>query len=137
MGDSVQIGVVLETTPPTTTATLTQNANAAGWNNTDVDLILSATDEPGGSGVSLIEYSIDGGPSIIEPGDNVTLRFTDEGIHTVTYHAVDTAFNAEAEKSLQVKIDKTAPVPVHSGPFAVDEGTSILLDGTESTDLLS
>ena len=36
-----------------------------------------------------------------------------------------------------MRIDKTQPVPTYSGPFAVGEGSSVLPDGSESSDLLS
>jgi Ca2+-binding RTX toxin-like protein len=38
---------------------------------------------------------------------------------------------------LTLRIDKTAPVAVHDGPFIINEGDSILLDGSASYDALS
>ncbi|MFK8114585.1 MAG: CARDB domain-containing protein, partial [Rubripirellula sp.] len=128
---------VADTISPTTSLVRAPEANAVGWNNTDVSLTLNAIDSLGGSGVSHIAYSINGGAPVSEPGDSVSLLLTDEGIHTVRYYAVDAALNAEAERSVQVRIDKTAPVPVYSGPFIVDEGSSTLPDGSTSTDALS
>lgn len=134
--DSVQIGVVLETTPPVTTATLSPAANAAGWNNTDVDLTLSAVDEPGGSGVRLIGYSIDGGDPVTAGGENVLLSFAEEGVHTVTYYAVDAAFNAETEQTIEIRIDKTAPLAVDDLVSVDEGGATDTLDGG-STSVLS
>ncbi len=132
-----QIVVMGDSIAPTTTAVVTPEPNAHGWNHTDADLILIAMDNDGGSGVREIAYSIDGGPATTVPGATVTLNFTDEGIYTVAYHAVDVALNVEGTQTIKVKIDRTAPVPVHGGPFSVDEGDSIQLIGTGSSDALS
>jgi hypothetical protein len=129
--------LIADSIPPTTSVSRTPAANAAGWNNTDVSLTLSSVDEPSGSGVSQIIYSINGGAPVTESGDLVGLSFVDEGIYTVTFYAVDAALNAEAERSLQVRIDKTEPIPTYSGPFVVDEGSSVLPDGSASSDPLS
>ena len=134
---TAQIVVVGDSIAPTTGARLTPEPNSYGWNNTDVTLILTATDNPGGSGAGEIVYSIDGGPATTVPGDLVTLEFADEGIFSVAYHAVDVALNVEATQTIVISIDKTAPVPVHGGPFSVDEGDSIQLNGAGSTDGLS
>ena len=134
---TAEIEVTGDMIPPTTTATVTPAPNAYGWNNTDVELTLTATDNESGSGVSEIVYSIDGGASTTVLGDTVTLDFTDEGIHTVAFHATDIALNVEATQTIQIKIDKTAPIPVHAGPFTVNEGDSINLDGRLSDDALS
>ncbi|RMF40340.1 MAG: hypothetical protein D6753_11895, partial [Planctomycetota bacterium] len=124
-----------DATAPTTTATITPTPNSAGWNHTDTDLTLTAVDS--GSGVALISYSIDGGPSTTLFSDTVTLSFTDEAIHTIQYHAVDFAQNAEPVQTVHVRIDKTVPNPIHAGPFIVAEGSTLLLDGSASTDALS
>ena len=45
--------------------------------------------------------------------------------------------NVEAERTLEIKIDKTFPVAAHNGPFVVNEGDAILLNGASSYDALS
>ncbi|MEQ9408902.1 MAG: CARDB domain-containing protein, partial [Fuerstiella sp.] len=122
---------------PTTVATASVAANAAGWNNTNVDVVLSATDNTGGSGVAYLRYSVDGGPLQQTFGDTQTIAFSAEGIHNIAWQAVDFAQNTESLQTLTVRIDKTAPVAVHGGAYSVDEGDSITLDGTGSTDTLS
>jgi VCBS repeat-containing protein len=131
--DSIQVGVVLETTPPTTTATRSPAANLAGWNNSDLNVVLSAVDQADGSGVSLIVYSIDDGTPVIASGDNVTLPFTDEGIHAVTYYAVDAALNAESPRTIEVRVDKTAPVAAGDSGTVFEGGTVDILDGGASS----
>jgi hypothetical protein len=103
--------LVLDAIPPTTTATASPGPNTAGWNNTDVTVTLTATDNPGGSGVQAITYTLTGAQT---GGSSVTASTTAfllsaEGATTVTYHATDNAGNVEADKTLVIKIDKTPP----------------------------
>ena len=100
-----------DTIPPTTAAMASPGPNAAGWNNTDVTVVLTATDNPGGSGVQAITYTLTGAQA---GGSSVTASATSfpisaEGTTTVTYHATDNAGNVEADKTLVLKIDKTPP----------------------------
>ncbi|MCA9035909.1 MAG: hypothetical protein KDA91_12315, partial [Planctomycetaceae bacterium] len=122
---------------PTTIATPSVAPNSAGWNRTDVEVVLTATDNTGGSGVSGLMYSIDGGPVQITFSNTQTILLSNEGIHTITYQAVDLAQNIEALQILTVRIDKTAPTAIHSGPFTVEEGNIVQLGGDASTDGLS
>jgi len=51
----------LDSTPPVTTASPSPGPNSNGWNNTDVTVTLSSTDnEPGGTGVKQIQYGLTG-----------------------------------------------------------------------------
>jgi len=102
-----------DTTPPTTTATVSPAPNANGWNNTNVMVSFSATDNPGGSGVKAITYSATGAQPIDQTtatGNSASTPITAEGETTITFFATDNAGNAEAPKSVTVKIDKTKPV---------------------------
>ena len=49
-----------DTTPPTTMATNSPAANSNGWNNTDVTVDLTATDDATESGVKQIGFSLSG-----------------------------------------------------------------------------
>jgi subtilase family serine protease len=122
---------------PTTTADASVPANEAGWNNTDVEITLTATDNDGGSGVAALRYSLNGEPYQTFFSETQTLSLSSEGIHTIAYQAVDFAQNTEALKTLTVRIDKTAPAVVHDGPFTVNEGSTVSLTGAASTDSLS
>jgi hypothetical protein len=111
-------GVVADTTPPTTTATSSPNPNASGWNNTNVALTLNATDNPGGSGVKEIQFSLNGAQSGagLVSGSVVTVPIAAEGTTTLTYFARDNANNAEAPRTLPVQIDKTPPTVTFASP---------------------
>jgi len=111
-------GVVADTTPPTTTATPSPNPNASGWNNTNVAVTLNATDNPGGSGVKEIQFSLNGAQSGagLVSGGVASVPIAAEGTTTLTYFARDNANNAEAPKTLPVQIDKTPPTVTFASP---------------------
>jgi hypothetical protein len=95
----------VDTTPPTIAATATPAANAAGWNNTNVTVALTATDD---TSVASITYSTGGAPTTV-PGATATVPVTTDGLTTVTYSATDSAGNTSAPRTLTVRLDKTAP----------------------------
>lgn len=99
---------VPDTTPPSTSALAAPGANADGWNAGPVSVTLSANDNTGGSGVASISWSMAGAQS----GSGTfasPIAITAEGSTTVTYFATDRAGNAEAPKTLTVRIDTIAP----------------------------
>ena len=124
-----------DTEAPTTTATPTPEQNSAGWNNANVEVALSATDN-GGFGVEEIIYAATGAQQIAEQtvsGRSATLpAITAEGETTITYHATDTAGNAEAEQTFKVKLDKTTPDAV-SGLSAAPGNSKADLSWTNPT----
>src|SRR5208337_1826609 len=123
IANSVSINVTGDVVPPTTTATVTPAPNAAGWNNTDVGVTLSAVDNPGGSGVDRILYAVDGGPASSVAGNTASLNFVDEGIHTIEFQAVDAVGNVEPAQTIQVKFDKTPPTS-YVNPLAPQQTSS-------------
>lgn len=96
--------------PPVTVLAATPLANAAGWNNTDVTVELTATDDR--SGVKEIHWALMGAQTAqgVTPGDVAVIPFHAEGSTTITYFAVDNAGNVEAPHIATLNIDKTAPV---------------------------
>jgi hypothetical protein len=99
-----------DTTPPQTTATTVPAPNAAGWHRQNVTVNLAATDA--GSGVKEITYRLTGAQTAAAKtvtGAAATVAITTEGTTTVAYKAKDNAGNVEAEHTLVVKLDKTAP----------------------------
>jgi hypothetical protein len=100
-------------TAPQTTASVSPNPNAEGWNQSSVTVTLTAADDTGGSGVRDVSYVLSGvgaAPPATTAGNVATFSITAEGITTVTYHATDNAGNIETAKTLTVRIDVTAPV---------------------------
>ncbi len=115
-----------DTTRPATAANGSPAANATGWNNSDVTVSLSASDE-GGSGVQEIVYSL-GGTQTVVAGSTASVQIGAEGVTTLSYFARDNAGNEEQAKTLDVKIDKTKPTVAYSGnrgSYTVDQSISI------------
>jgi hypothetical protein len=109
---SNSVSIALNTTditPPTTASTTSPAPNGNGWNKTNVNLALNATDNPGGSGVKEIHYTIGANPQVVVAGASTTLNFSSEGIYSIAFHAMDNAGNAETGQSLAIQIDKTPP----------------------------
>jgi len=112
-----------DTTKPSTSATRSVEPNAAGWNKENVTVNLNATDNQGGSGVQKITYAASGAQTIAQTdasGDSVEVILDQEGTTTLTYFATDKAANVEDQKSLTLKIDKSAP----TGSVTINDGAS-------------
>lgn len=114
-----------DTLPPTTVANVMPPPNGNGWNNANVSIALSTTDNAGGSGVASIVYSLAGAASgsAIVSGAAATVPVVNQGVSTLTYHAVDIAGNEEADKTLTISIDTAPPTQTVPGPI-VAEATS-------------
>jgi hypothetical protein len=149
----LDLRLACDTTPPATTAAVSPQPNAAGWNRDDVTVTLDALDNPGGSGVASITYSAAGAQPIEDRtvlGATSGFQVTTEGTTTVSYFARDLVGNVGRAHTLVVKLDKTAPqVTVtrspgpnangwNNGPVTVhfaasDDGSGI--DGAATTDV--
>ena len=123
-------GTPLDKTAPVTTAkaqpAFPEGAN--GWYTSNVTLTLTAEDK--GDGVELTEYRVNGGEwtAYTEP-----VILSEEGKLTVEYRSVDKAGNVEAAKSLEAKIDRTAPVVQTSGAasYTIDQTVTMTCSATD------
>jgi 6-phosphogluconolactonase len=110
---SISVIGVSDHTPPTTIPTASPDSNSDGWNNSDVTVNLSATDNPGGSGVELIQFALAGAQNTgwrSVTGNMALLTISAEGTTVLSYFATDRAGIQEAVKTLTIRIDKTPPV---------------------------
>ena len=102
----------VDSTQPTTTASLNPVPNGAGWNDADVTVTLTATDASG-SGVASITYSASGAQTIgstTVTGSSTSFDITTEGTTTISFHATDNVGNVESpDKTQVVKLDETDP----------------------------
>lgn len=114
----------VDSTPPVTKASALPAPNAAGWNNTDVTVTLSATDDS--SGVARTEYNLDSAGWLQY---TVPVVITGDAVHTMQYRSIDRASNVEAAQGLTVKVDETAPTVTYTG----DAGTYHILDTVNIT----
>ena len=93
--------IVLDTTPPTTTL----SGGGDTWSRTPVTLTATADDGPIGSGVAMVQLSVDDGPW----AHATQAVVSDDGVHTVRYRAVDAVGNVEETRAVQIRIDATPP----------------------------
>jgi IPT/TIG domain len=107
-----EVSLHLDTLPPTPTASASPPPNATGWNNTAVTVTLSATDNPSGSGVKQLQFSLAGVSSGMQTvtGNSAAVAITNEGVTTLTYFATDNPGNQEAPKTFTVRIDTAPPM---------------------------
>jgi hypothetical protein len=102
----------LDTTAPTTTATVSGTKGKNGWYTSSVVVKFDATDTD--SGVATTTYSLTGGAKWLTYSTSTPISLTTEGTTTLLYYSVDNAGNREATSTLNIKIDKTAPEAVFS-----------------------
>ena len=109
-------GLNVDAAAPSTTANnqcVTANGFCTGSTAT---VVLTATDQPGLSGVKEIHYTIDGGAEQTAAGATkaITVPLDGAGAGTVKYWAVDNAGNAEAPNAVSLKWDNIAPTVTHT-----------------------
>lgn len=119
--------------PPETSATT--SPPLATWNAVDVTVSLSATDC--GTGVAAIHYRVDGGTEIVAAASSVSFSIASNGIHSISYFAVDTAGNHEAPAFLTVRVDKTPPtvvvnVPANGGHYLINQQVLVDFDVSDT-----
>ncbi len=120
------LGWAVDNVPPTSTATVAPAPNANGWNNTGVTVTITASDNPGGSGVQKIYYKLEPDGGVVEVNGAVAqVQITQEGVYTLEFWAEDNNGNEETpHNSVEIKIDLTPPVVFVESP---EEGAEYLL----------
>ena len=115
-------GINIDKTAASASASASPAPNANGWNNTDVTIDFIGNDALSG---------ID--------GCDMDVVLSSEGAgQSASGTCTDLAGNISASASVtSINIDKTDPVAVFGGPYVVDEGNSIQLAGSGSSDALS
>ncbi len=105
-------GIKIDRTAPSTSA-----AAPSGWQKNDVTVSFEANDNL--SGVNATYFKLDGGAQ--QTGNTATV--STDGVHTIQYASIDDAGNAEAWKSITVKLDKQSPTINHTqAPVANTNG---------------
>ncbi|MDQ0903121.1 fibronectin type III domain-containing protein [Paenibacillus sp. V4I7] len=84
-------------------APLTKASEIQGWSK-EVTVTLEAADSQ--SGVAKTLYSVNGG----EYSEGTSVKVSQEGVSQVSFYSVDQVGNAEKAQTVEVKIDRTAPV---------------------------
>ncbi|HTG80959.1 MAG TPA: hypothetical protein VL949_03390, partial [Geobacteraceae bacterium] len=98
----------IDTTQPTTSATLTGTKGSDDWYTTSVTVTLTAVDDVGGSGVAKTEYSLDNVTWLTYAASFVLDK---DGDQYVYFRSTDLAGNIETPaKSQEIKINKAGLV---------------------------
>lgn len=98
----------LDTTQPTTSATLTGTKGSDGWYTTSVTMTLAAADGTDGSGVAKTEYSLD---NVTWLTYSVPFVLDKDGDQYVYFRSTDLAGNVETPaKSQEIRINKNGLV---------------------------
>lgn len=110
--------VMIDKSVPDTSCT----GYSGGWVRFDVSLVLTPTDDFLSD--MLTHYTINSGS--VQTGNNVTIDV--EGENSFEYWTTDEAGNEETHKTLQVQLDKSAPVTTddHTGNDIIDNVTITL-----------
>jgi hypothetical protein len=104
---------------PTTTIAIDPAPPAGTWSNVPVTVTLTAVDNPGGSGVARIDYSLDGSAWTEYTGPFVV---STDGHHSVSAFATDRRGNAETPgTAVTFDLDATAPAITITTPAEGDE----------------
>src|SRR5881409_2721783 len=114
---AVSPGSVSDITPPVTTYSASGSSGGNNWYTSSVTVTLSATDDS--SGLAAIHFRTDGGAwqTYASP-----FTFPSDGSHTIDYYSTDYSGNSELIRTVDVKIDSTAP------------SSSVQLAGTQAVD---
>jgi large repetitive protein len=92
------------------TAPKTTSDSPISWSKNDVLINLIADDSE--SGVAKTYYSINGSEYL----EGTSLMVDQEGVNQVSFYSVDNAGNKEEAKTIEVKLDKTAPKTTSDAP---------------------
>jgi fibronectin type 3 domain-containing protein len=122
--NTVLAKLITDTLPPVTTT----NA-VSDWTNKSQTVTLTATDND--TGVAKTYYSLNDGP--FTEGSSVTVE--KEGINKLSFYSVDKVGNTESVKTVEVKIDQTAPVTAldqNPGDFTQSYTGNLVATDTDS-----
>ncbi|MGD0817839.1 MAG: C1 family peptidase [Methanomassiliicoccales archaeon] len=118
-GNADPIGFVnfsIDRTVPRSEVSLSGSQGMNGWYIGTVTVTVTANDSV--SGVQVIRCSLDGGDwtDVTSP-----MTISADGNHTLEYYSVDEAGNAEAVRSVSVRLDSVMP----TASFSLDNGITV------------
>jgi hypothetical protein len=109
-------GINIDGSAPSTTAD-NQCTKVNGWcTGSNANVVLTAADQAGLSGVKELHYKVAGGVEQVAAGatKTVSVPLDGSGAGTVSYWAVDNAGNVETSNSVALKWDNIAPTVTHT-----------------------
>jgi lysophospholipase L1-like esterase len=116
-----------DATAPDVTFTLDPEPTEAGWNDSAVEVTVSATDDDGVAGLEVRSFAAGEDPGAWETivDDTTTVDVAGEGVHYVEARAIDVNGNVSASAIQTVRIDETDPSIELDLP---EDGSEILLN---------
>ncbi len=105
LAGNIEIAKTVEVKIDKTAPVTTSNA-VTSWTKDNVTIELTANDIL--SGADKTFYSVDGAEYL----EGTSFVISSEGTHSVSFYSVDAAGNTESANTVDVKIDKTAPVTI-------------------------
>lgn len=115
--DAASVGI--DSTPPTTTASVSPAANASGWITSNPTFTLTAVDPAGTfadepvSGVEYVGYFGTNAANVAvgdtSPTSPLSVGFVGDGAYGFLYGATDKAGNTEEPKTFTFRVDATPP----------------------------
>lgn len=110
--------------PPTTSVELAGLTDDGSWYRSEVQVTLTAVDNPGGTGIKSTEYSFDGTSWI-----DYTAPFivAEEGTACLCYRSCDQSGNLEPTRTRELNIDRTPPSICVASPSVGQYLTSDLI----------
>ncbi len=118
--------VDIDSTPPTIHVDGLQSKPDSGWQTTDQQVTLDASDS--GSGLAALTYSID---AVVQPAYSQPFTVSGNGSHLVAYSALDNAGNVASGYGY-VNIDSAAPHTTATNLVAAPD-TDFVLDAQSVT----
>ena len=97
--------LIVDMEPPVTTSDAPD-----GWVNRAVTVNLNAADNE--TGVDVTRYSLNGGEEKI----GTTVEIAEAGVNTLAFYSIDKVGNRESVKTVQIRIDTTAPATKAEAP---------------------
>jgi hypothetical protein len=108
-----------DTTAPSTDVALA-GAESGGWYIGPATVTLTASDEPGGSGLASTQYQVDGATAwTVYSGP---FEVAGDGAHEVRYRSTDKAGNVEPTRTATLRTDGTSPFTTATFAPANDNG---------------
>lgn len=124
--------VRIDTRPPVSQISLEGSLGQSDWFASAVLITLSATD--GTSGLSVIEYDLDGASWTTYAGPVGVSR---DGVHTILFRAGDVAGNIQTSQSTSFNVDMTPPFVIMltpaQGSWANETDVLVTWSGTDAT----
>jgi len=124
----------IDLTSPQASLQLAGNQGIESWYRTSVTATVTATDSL--SGVSSIEWNLDGSETVYYYGSVLVLTISSEGTHTLSYRVTDNAGNCGPESMVHFGIDCGSPAGPDSwnscpsvGDWTAETGFSIVWFG--------